>query len=128
MSDLPQEHENLVAEPDENVLIAALRNQDDIPILMDIVGDHVSLSVSQEVHLSDKMEKEFTQEDCTGVVADNGLPRASSDVEKISLTEFDSAQLHKAISTVIERLLPTIVSNVVAELTSDIDKRSTKKD
>ena len=44
--------EEFIPEPDESVLISALRNQDDIPILMDVVGEGLAPKVSQEGHLS----------------------------------------------------------------------------
>ncbi|MBM6552218.1 hypothetical protein [Marinomonas ostreistagni] len=50
MSDVLSDVNMYLSEPDETVLTAALRNKDDIPILMDIVGDDTPL-VSQEEHL-----------------------------------------------------------------------------
>jgi len=43
--------ENQVPEPDENELMAALKNKDDIPILMDIVANEIKTKASQEDHL-----------------------------------------------------------------------------
>lgn len=52
MSDVLSDAQMYLSEPDETVLTAALRNKDDIPILMDVVGaDEVSTPVSQEMHL-----------------------------------------------------------------------------
>ena len=52
MSDVLSDVNMYLSEPDETVLTAALRNKDDIPILMDIVGDDTPL-VSQAEHLQD---------------------------------------------------------------------------
>lgn len=62
MSDVLSDAQMYLSEPDETVLTAALRNKDDIPILMDIVGeddDEVSVvSVSQEAHLKNSLAYE----------------------------------------------------------------------
>lgn len=50
MSDVLSDVNMYLSEPDETVLTAALRNKDDIPILMDIVGDETP-PISQEEHL-----------------------------------------------------------------------------
>ncbi|WP_067215208.1 hypothetical protein ACPUEK_00030 [Marinomonas gallaica] len=52
MSDVLSDAQMFLSEPDETVLTAALRNKDDIPILMDIVGaDDAVTPISQEMHL-----------------------------------------------------------------------------
>jgi len=48
MSELAAHYEESTLEPDENTLINALRNQDDIPILMDVVMDKEDVDVSDE--------------------------------------------------------------------------------
>ncbi|WP_417506615.1 hypothetical protein [Marinomonas gallaica] len=64
MSDVLSDAQMFMSEPDETVLTAALRNKDDIPILMDIVGaDDAATPISQEMHLkkslfSDEAETE----------------------------------------------------------------------
>jgi len=62
MSDVLSDAQMYLSEPDETVLTAALRNKDDIPILMDIVGeddDEVPvISVSQETHLKNSLAHE----------------------------------------------------------------------
>ncbi|MFT2110858.1 hypothetical protein [Marinomonas sp. 2405UD68-3] len=124
MSDLSQEHERMVSEPDENVLIEALRNQDDIPILMDIVGEHVSLSLNQETYFSKKMESESKGVTSTSPL-DSSVSVTTVPVDQAPITSFsgvDSAQLQSAIKTVIERLLPTIVEEVIKELTLTSEK------
>ncbi|MBJ7556967.1 hypothetical protein [Marinomonas spartinae] len=45
MSELAAHYEETTLEPDENTLINALRNQDDIPILMDVVTDKEDIDV-----------------------------------------------------------------------------------
>lgn len=120
MADFPEEYEHTVVEPDENVLIAALRNQDDIPILMDIVGDHVSLNVSQEVHFSEKMHNESSENQ-------HSLNNLSSDMEQNStaLSEAETSgsinaeRIQAAVQKAIEKFLPDIVSEVVKELQVD---------
>ncbi len=113
MSDLSQEHEHISSEPDENVLIEALRNQDDIPILMDIVGEHVSLSLNQETYFSKKMAS-----DISNLKATPSTEEVSEQSHALSFSDVDAIQLQTAIQTVIERLLPTIVEEVVKELST----------
>ncbi|SBS38643.1 hypothetical protein MSP8887_03409 [Marinomonas spartinae] len=48
MSELAAHYEESTLEPDENTLINALRNQDDIPILMDVVMDKEDVDVTDE--------------------------------------------------------------------------------
>lgn len=54
MSDVLSDVNMYLSEPDETILTAALRNKDDIPILMDIVGDDTP-AVSQAEHLQDAL-------------------------------------------------------------------------
>lgn len=55
MSDVLSDAHMYLSEPDETVLTAALRNKDDIPILMDIVGEDSESPISQEMHFKNSM-------------------------------------------------------------------------
>jgi hypothetical protein len=126
MSDFPEEHEHTVVEPDENVLIAALRNQDDIPILMDIVGDHVSLNMSQEGHLSDTMHHEQSddQHATTDFLSEaDTKPVVVSEVGAAS--SLHSERIQAAVQKAMEKFLPDIVQEVVKELQADSKKIDT---
>jgi len=112
MSDLAAHHEDGVLEPDEETLVSALRNQDDIPILMDVVAEQVATCTSQEEHLVqtfDDLDNEQKTE------AMRALPGNVSQ-------EF----VEKTIAGVLEKRLPELISEVMQALhSSDI---ATKKD
>ena len=101
MSDVLSDAQMYLSEPDETVLTAALRNKDDIPILMDIVGeddDEVPvISVSQETHLK------------------NSLAHEEQDVA-LSDTAETSAE---AITDVVEPLEATLKEAFAEESSSD---------
>lgn len=104
MSDLATHHDNGAFEPDEETLISALRNQDDIPILMDVVAEQVAACASQEDHLvqildgsSDEREAKTT--DATAVI-------------------FSQEFVAKTIAGVLEKRLPELVSEVMQTLYS----------
>lgn len=94
MSELTSQHEDSVLEPDEDTLISALRNQDDIPILMDIVADSAAASLSQEDYLVNSLGEEAAD--------------ASPDTPVYS-----EALIAKAISSVLEKRLPELVQEVL---------------
>ncbi|MBJ7537970.1 hypothetical protein [Marinomonas transparens] len=102
MPDLATQHDDGVFEPDEDTLINALRNQDDIPILMDVVTEQVSSSMSQEGHLAHSIDS--PQEEVVGSTTfiDSGLPSQ----------EF----IAKTIANVLARRLPELVTEVVSLL------------
>ena len=132
MSDFSQDQDRYIPEPDENVLIAALRNQDDIPILMDIVGEQLPARKNQEAHFSQSMQN------ANKITDDATVDEASSDIgtsvaptllieetptaeahteetKDVSLS-LTSSELEAALAVVLKRMLPTIASEVVEEL------------
>lgn len=112
MSDLATSHDDIF-EPDEEALISALRNQDDIPILMDIVADQVSSSVSQEAHFVQSLDdhKNATQDDEKGIP-----PVLAEKVSALSVSSPSQAQIAKAITDVLEKRLPELVVEVIQAL------------
>lgn len=112
MSDLATSRDDIF-EPNEEALISALRNQDDIPILMDIVADQVSSSVSQEVHFVQSLDdhKNAVQDDETGIP-----PVLVEKVSALSVSSPSQAQIAKAIGDVLEKRLPELVAEVIQAL------------
>ncbi|REG82461.1 hypothetical protein [Marinomonas pollencensis] len=108
-------------EPDEHTLISALRNQDDIPILMDIVAEKLSATVSQETQFSEAMESfEHIQDDAIPVLLDEEQASASAEPD----TKLDKVQqedsvtdrqdiIAQAIASVLEKRLPDLVQEVL---------------
>lgn len=125
MSDVLSDTEMYSAEPDETVLTAALRNKDDIPILMDIVGE-ASAPVSQEQHFvqsftNDKSQQPDAAEEPALEAGATATPVTDSKAEstaKASL-DIDSERLSAAIEAVLQRKLPEIVQEVVLELSKN---------
>lgn len=129
MSDVLSDTEMYSSEPDETVLTAALRNKDDIPILMDIVGE-ISAPVSQEEHLVHSfsheslyaVEPQTDTEEFDEITADAGMSdvqdEADSAEQEVAL-ELDQARLAAAIESVLQRKLPEIVQEVVLELSKN---------
>lgn len=116
--------EEFIPEPDESVLISALRNQDDIPILMDVVGEGLAPKVSQEGHLSqvlaqgadteldDPQEKEELIA-VSSTAAESVIEPQSPSDEPL---EIDPARLQQAIEKAFAKLLPSLIEEVVNEL------------
>ena len=106
MSDLAANQNEDVFEPDEETLISALRNQDDIPILMDVVTDPDSSDdgVSQEEHLAHSVE-EITEQSMSSVVDE--LPQQAT---------VTRAALEQAISVVLAKRLPDLVAEVIQQM------------
>ncbi|CUB06297.1 hypothetical protein [Marinomonas fungiae] len=80
MSDVLSDAQMYLSEPDETVLTAALRNKDDIPILMDVVGaDEVTTPVSQEMHLKNllSVEKSPTPSESKKTLSDSVVPEST---------------------------------------------------
>lgn len=103
MSDMAAQR-NGVLEPDEEVLISALRNQDDIPILMDIVAEQVAACPSQEDHLIQSLDE-----------TDGKVEAKDTD---ISTANFSQELISKSIADVLERRLPELVAEVIQTLYS----------
>lgn len=134
MSDFTQEQDHYIPEPDENVLMAALRNQDDIPILMDIVGEQLPPRINQEMHLTQSIHSDATinlknrsdseepseilplaeATDPTATLA-SGAQEASSEAQEVS-SGTQQALIQAAIQRAFTRLLPQLVTEVVKEL------------
>ncbi|MEO9275130.1 hypothetical protein ABFY09_09715 [Marinomonas sp. 5E14-1] len=100
MSDVATQ-KNEVFEPDEDTLISALRNQDDIPILMDVVAEQVAACASQEDHLTQTLD---------------GLN--NDKVEDVPSAGFSQELIAKTIAGVLEKRLPELVSEVMEALYS----------
>jgi hypothetical protein len=119
--------EEFIPEPDESVLISALRNQDDIPILMDVVGESLVPKISQEGHLSqilaqgldDVLEIPFEKEEL--LAASSSASDSVTDphyyVNENSL-KIEPARLQNAIENAFAKLLPRLIDEVVQELAS----------
>jgi hypothetical protein len=101
MSELTAQHDDAF-EPDEDTLGAALRNQDDIPILMDVIADQAS--VSQEAHFSKSFD-ELNKSD-------------SVPVDIVTSASFSQELISKAITEVLEKRLPELVAEVMQKLNS----------
>lgn len=105
MSDLATQHDDGALEPDEETLISALRNQDDIPILMDIVADQLTACVSQEEYFLQSIDDSH-----------EGVETLKTDVPSLSYSQDSIAQ---AITAVLERRLPELVAEVMQALNAD---------
>ncbi|GAA0836858.1 MULTISPECIES: hypothetical protein [Marinomonas] len=112
-------------EPDEDTLITALRNQDDIPILMDIVAEKLAASASQEGQLSEAMEGfSSAQNDAIPVLLkeEQATPLIEPETRLESMvetTQQDSeaddrqALIAQAVTAVLEKRLPDLVQEVL---------------
>ena len=131
MSDLATQYDDGVFEPDEETLISALRNQDDIPILMDIVAERGSLSSSQEAHLEESFNEntpDANHQDQDALGDSASLEASQNDSKDPSLdgvvtlddvvTESALSQdlIAKTIADVLEKRLPELVSEVMQAL------------
>ncbi|WP_394182712.1 hypothetical protein [Marinomonas posidonica] len=101
MSDLATNQNEETHEPDEETLISALRNQDDIPILMDVVTDPDSEEdgVSQEEHFVHSVEDVTEQ--------------VESSVEATVSNYASREALEQAITSVLQKRLPELVAEVI---------------
>lgn len=116
MSNLATQHDDGVFEPDEETLMSALRNQDDIPILMDVVEEQVSISTSQEAHFAQSLSdapEQGTQAD--SLVTSCSEAKASSQQAQIHETASLEC-IAAAISEVLAKRLPEIVQEVMQVL------------
>ena len=118
--------EEFIPEPDESVLMSALRNQDDIPILMDVVGASLATKISQEGHLSQILAKGTDNELDDSIEQEELL--AASSTATASVTEpqspsididsliIEPTRLQNAIEKAFVKLLPSLIEEVVNEL------------
>ncbi|WP_421846314.1 hypothetical protein [Marinomonas sp.] len=129
MSDLATQYDDGVFEPDEETLMSALRNQDDIPILMDIVTEKTPLSASQEAHLAqsfdepkgqdilqDGIPQESSQSDFTDESPDQSLDEVVTLEDVVTESALSQELIAKTIADVLERRLPELVSEVMQAL------------
>jgi|UniRef100_A6W2H3 hypothetical protein len=134
MSDLATQYDDSIFEPDEETLMSALRNQDDIPILMDIVAEKESFTSSQEAHLerscSERKEQDVKERDLLDVsVSQEAYQNDSKDElpdprldEVVTLSNvvaessFSQELIAKTIADVLEKRLPELVLEVMQVL------------
>ncbi|MGO2512805.1 hypothetical protein [Marinomonas polaris] len=134
MSDLATHYDDGVLEPDEETLMSALRNQDDIPILMDIVAERESLSSSQEAHLEQSfsehkeqdakpqdildgsVSQEAYQNDFKDESSDPSLDEVVTLNEVVAESALSQELIAKTIADVLEKRLPELVSEVMQAL------------
>lgn len=134
MSDLATQYDDGVFEPDEETLMSALRNQDDIPILMDVVSERETLSANQDAHLvdsfGDHQEQVAKPQDAHGDsvlqetsqnnALDESLDPPVDEVVTLNDVVAESALseelIAKTIADVLERRLPELVSEVMQAL------------
>jgi len=117
--------EEFIPEPDESVLISALRNQDDIPILMDVVGESLVPKISQEGHLSqilaqgldDVLETPFEKEELIAASSSaSGSVIQAPSLANESALKIEPARLQIAIENAFAKMLPSLIEEVVQEL------------
>ncbi|MBR7888931.1 hypothetical protein J9B83_08220 [Marinomonas sp. A79] len=134
MSDLATSHDDGTFEPDEDALMSALRNQDDIPILMDIVVDGAAASyprsTSQEAHLQHSfdvkdapLDNETTELSPPAQTTHTEKPITQSDTLIVS-----SEQINRAIVDVLEKRLPELMTALVAEVMQNLQASTTAED
>lgn len=82
MSELASYHEEKVLEPDEFTLMNALRNQDDIPILMDVVTDKEGVTDDAEDDYSDLDFVSVEAEQGDVSLMDDDVPLVNESVEE----------------------------------------------
>lgn len=82
MSELATYHEEKVLEPDEFTLMNALRNQDDIPILMDVVTDKEGVTDDAEDDYSDLDSVSVEAEQGNASLMDDDIPLVNESVEE----------------------------------------------
>lgn len=152
MSDVLSDAQMYLSEPDETVLTAALRNKDDIPILMDIVGedDEVPvISVSQETHLKNSLaheeqdvalsdSAETSAEAITDVVepleatlkeafaeeSSNGFLGTTSDEHSVvQISEKETSHTDQSlVALAIQRVLEKRLPDLVTEVLQEIER------
>jgi len=114
MSDSVTKHDDGVFEPDEETLMSALRNQDDIPILMDIVVDQPSVSVAQEGGLAQSFDDaQIQNKDVQGESSEDNV---LASIETLAPANLSQEFIAKTIAGVLEKRLPELVSEVMQVL------------
>lgn len=130
MSDLATQHDDGVFEPDEETLISALRNQDDIPILMDVVEEQITASTSQEVHLSQSLDGlSPSDEPSQSEVRFEPAEEKATSKECNALVALPQELIAKTVADVLAKRLPELVEEVVQALqTASITQKSDGKE
>ena len=132
MSDVLSDAQMYLSEPDETVLTAALRNKDDIPILMDVVGaDEVTTPVSQEMHLKqllsvDPSQQEVASEKPREEASSAEVPAAENDSVKKTATHF-KYEPPESKKTEFKYEPPEETAAVVAEVVSSSVSQTAEK-
>ncbi|WP_137170516.1 hypothetical protein [Marinomonas sp. FW-1] len=116
MSDLATQHDDGVFEPDEETLISALRNQDDIPILMDVVEEQLTASVSQEMHISQSFDDPSSIDGLSQPEEALGPAEETAAKEEGVTAEPSKELIAKAIADVLAKRLPELVEEVMQTL------------
>lgn len=134
MSDLATSHDDGTFEPDEETLISALRNQDDIPILMDIVEEAVAApyasSNSQEAHLQHSFDAKEASTDApvSPPPLSDQQSRPKEEVKKpttsSSTLSVSPEQLNRAIVEALEKRLPDLMTALVTEVVQNLQASS----
>jgi len=114
MSDLATQHDDGIFEPDEETLMSALRNQDDIPILMDIVADQTPFSAGQEMHLTQSFDDSQARNESE---QDEGSQvEAVTPADMLTSSNVSQELIAKTIANVLEKRLPELVLEVMQAL------------
>ncbi|GAB3483856.1 hypothetical protein [Marinomonas epiphytica] len=130
MSESVVQIENEAYEPDEATLMSALRNQDDIPILMDVVTDQLTDAVSQAEHLQQSIH-ESLQPNSNDIASKSVEPvqshkisaetsetqvKEESETSSMVAQELAHEEISHVIQQVLEKRLPDLVQEVVQNL------------
>lgn len=117
MTDTYFDIDDLELEPDEGVLAAALRNKDDIPILMDVVSAKVATHVSQADYLAQSLKVGAQSEEEPAEATLSPVSPVADEIEQTSTSlAVTQEQISQAISAVLQRQLPQLVAEVMTEL------------
>ncbi|MFQ3185718.1 hypothetical protein [Marinomonas primoryensis] len=114
MSDLATQHNDGIFEPDEETLMSALRNQDDIPILMDIVADQTPFSAGQEMHLAQSFDGSQTRNESEQ--GEDSQVEVVSPADTLTSSNVSQELIAKTIADVLEKRLPELVLEVMQAL------------
>lgn len=114
MSDLATHHDDGIFEPDEETLMSALRNQDDIPILMDIVADQTPFSAGQEMHLAQSFDGSQARNESEQ--DEDAQVEAVAPADILTSSNVSQELIAKTIADVLEKRLPELVLEVMQAL------------
>jgi hypothetical protein len=114
MSDLATQHDDGIFEPDEETLMSALRNQDDIPILMDIVADQTPFSAGQEMHLAQSFDGSQARNESEQ--DEDAQVEAVAPADMLTSSNVSQELIAKTIADVLEKRLPELVLEVMQAL------------